>query len=283
MSLVQRFDELGHAANTRKTYLSQINKVAGKDPNAAVEWCRKAVRGRPMGTVLPMRAATLHYLVAECGWTEARAKEALPRIRRRAHPEQPRRVPSDDEIDRILDAVETLNDGSVKTALILLPQTGLRITEMVTLRMRDVAHRGGNTFDFTIKGKGGKVRVVPLPGSAGTLLGQWLRAGRAAACPRAGGAPGAPVFPGRDPHTSITDEAVRQALKRICVDLGMDPQQAFTPHALRHYYATRVLHGGADLKDVQTLLGHESIETTSRYLHTDTDRLRGAAEGAGRS
>ncbi len=146
----------------------------------------------------------------------------------------------------------------------LLYATGLRVSELVGLRLEDV--------DLSLRqvrtvGKGRKERVVPFGKPAAAALGAWLGA-RASFAPTARDAE--IVFlnarAGR-----LTDRSVRRVLDRAIQEAAV-PRHA-SPHALRHSFATHLLAAGADLRSIQELLGHASLSTTQRYTHLDAERL----------
>jgi integrase/recombinase XerD len=80
------------------------------------------------------------------------------------------------------------------------------------------------------------------------------------------------LFPNRSATRSVHPDSVRQVFRKACIQAGL--QGHYTPHALRHSFATHLLDAGADLVLIQTLLGHQSIATTSRYTHVTTERLQ---------
>lgn len=151
--------------------------------------------------------------------------------------------------------------------LSLLYGAGLRISEALSLTGADVPA----SERLRIKGKGGKVRIVPLIGPVRDAISEYARL-----CPYAlprnqalfRGAKGRPLSP-------RIIQGRMQALRGI---LGL-PETA-TPHALRHAFATHLLANGADLRSIQTLLGHASLSTTQVYTGVDTSQLRAAHAAA---
>ncbi len=143
----------------------------------------------------------------------------------------------------------------------LLQHSGLRISEALALKVRDVRVVDGLAKSVRVIGKGNKERVVPLPAAFGQTFGDWV-----AAIPREGF-----VFakaPGEPPPGA---RAVRFYLKGLVQRATID--KPVTPHKLRHTYATRVLESGAQLVDIQALLGHANLATTQIYTHVDEDRM----------
>ena len=145
----------------------------------------------------------------------------------------------------------------------LLYATGLRVSELVSLPRRAV--RGGTPF-IIVRGKGGRERLVPVGEMAWQAVRAWLEA-------RPGPSPW--LFPSRGAAGHLTRQAVCQILKRLAVDSGIDPG-AVSPHVLRHAFASHLLDRGADLRSVQTMLGHADISTTQIYTHVLEERLKAA-------
>lgn len=251
MSFDQTLKERGLLPATRKTYRT-LAAQAGDDP---VAWLRGLVaERRPMGTLAPARAAVRHRLEAE-GKSEEEVRALLPRIRGRKG--ATREALDPDALAAYYAAVEAVAEP-VRTLLLLLPRSGLRISEACKLRRSEVTERNGR-FVLRIRGKGDKPRVVPL-GEAGTaLLRDYL----------ASGAAGDDfLFPGRG--GPITPGAVRKVTRRLRDEQGL-PE--LSPHVLRHTYATALLAEGLDVRSLQALMGHESVATTMRYLHPSADDL----------
>ncbi|PZX48220.1 integrase/recombinase XerD [Roseinatronobacter thiooxidans] len=154
----------------------------------------------------------------------------------------------------------------------LLYATGLRVTELVSL---PVASARGDPRMILVRGKGGKERMVPLSDPARAALSAWLQDWddhatdlRAKRLPEPRF-----LFPsnGRDGHLSRVGFYL--ILKEIALKAGLDPSR-ISPHVLRHAFATHLLAGGADLRAIQTLLGHADVSTTEIYTHVLEERLR---------
>lgn len=141
----------------------------------------------------------------------------------------------------------------------LLYGSGLRATELVSLPLAAVPR---DAPFLTVIGKGGVQRMVPVSGRAVRALADWLVA-------RGGG--GRYVFPSpRGGHLSRV--RLFQLLRELALRAGLDPEKV-SPHVLRHAFASHLLEGGADLRVLQTLLGHADIATTQIYTHVDAGRL----------
>jgi integrase/recombinase XerD len=152
----------------------------------------------------------------------------------------------------------------------LLYATGMRVSELVSLP-RHVLR--GDDRVMTIKGKGGRERLVPLNNAARTALGRYLNVG---ADPADGVAPMRAskfLFPSKAVDGHLTRQRFGQDLKELAEEVGLDPESV-SPHVLRHAFASHLLDRGADLRAVQQLLGHADISTTQIYTHVLEERLK---------
>ncbi len=185
-------------------------------------------------------------------------------MRRIAQPKQGRRLPSAIEAP-VLDSLFTAiapQDHRLALMLELLYGAGLRVSELVDLTFAQLCHARDHLI---IKGKGGVERLVPL--NARCL------AAFAAYRPHRAPPESVWLFPSRGATARLTRRRVGQMLDDLAVKAGLDPARVH-PHALRHSFATHMLDGGADLRSVQTLLGHADITTTEVYTHVSQARLR---------
>ncbi|MFZ9395847.1 MAG: tyrosine recombinase [Erythrobacter sp.] len=199
------------------------------------------------------------------GWREDDPSGALPRPRaRRPLP----KILSHADVERLFDRAELEAAGDSPAAvrqlalLELLYGSGLRASELVSLPLAAVPR---DAPLLTVTGKGGQTRLVPVSERARDALSRWVAV-------RAGGV-GTGVrflFPSRSGH--LTRVRLFQLLRELAARAGLDPQR-ISPHVLRHAFATHLLEGGADLRVVQTLLGHADISTTQIYTHVDAARL----------
>lgn len=143
----------------------------------------------------------------------------------------------------------------------LLYGAGLRVGELVALDVRDVdSHRG----EVRVWGKGGKERIVPLPSGAKEALAAWL------ARRQRPGVLAEPLFVSRRGRR-LGERDVRRLLLARARDGGVADHVC--PHRLRHSYATHLLEMGADLREIQELLGHASLSTTQKYTAVSVERL----------
>ena len=183
---------------------------------------------------------------------------------------------SEAEVDRLLAAAEALGrtpaDRVRDTCLMqMLYATGLRVSELVSLPLAAVR---GDPRMILIRGKGGRERMVPLSPPARDALAAWLTLLDAEA---AGARPGrqrpSHLFPARGKRGHMTRERFFLLVKDLARHAGLDPAKV-SPHTLRHAFATHLLANGADLRVIQTLLGHASIATTEIYTHVLESRLK---------
>lgn len=158
-----------------------------------------------------------------------------------------------------IESIDTSEPAGLRDRAIVetLYATGLRISELASLRVRDVA---GDTV--TVRGKGGKVRMVPLGRPAQRALDRYLADGRPRLATEASGQ-GLWVGARGGPMGS-------RSLRR-----SVSKHVATFPHAIRHSFATHLLEGGADLRTVQDLLGHTDLATTQIYTAVTRKHLRG--------
>ncbi|MCW1383479.1 tyrosine recombinase [Novosphingobium sp. KCTC 2891] len=182
-----------------------------------------------------------------------RARRPLPRLLDHAEIARLFALAEEDAVGGRPEAVRML------ALLELLYGSGLRATELVSLPLVSVPR---DVPFLTITGKGGQQRMVPVSARAGRALTAWLDV-------RPGG--GRFVFPSpRGGHLSRV--RLFQLLRDLAGRAGIDPEKV-SPHVLRHAFATHLLEGGADLRVLQTLLGHADIATTQIYTHVDSARL----------
>jgi len=171
-------------------------------------------------------------------------------------------------------ALERVRALRLLCLLELLYATGLRISELVALPA-SAARRDDRML--IVRGKGGKERLVPLNGAAKAAMREYMAA-LAQVRPFAGGEFGHAAQPkwlfasfGEGGH--LTRQHAARELKELAVAAGLRAERV-SPHVLRHAFASHLLHNGADLRIVQTLLGHADISTTQIYTHVLDERLK---------
>lgn len=186
------------------------------------------------------------------------------------------KILSIEEVDRLLAAAREMGgrreDRVRNTCLMeLLYATGMRVSELVSL---PVSAARGDPRMLLIMGKGGKERMVPLSPPARAALSVWLDLRDAAQdAGRAGGKPLSKyLFPSTGRLGHLTRHRFYLLIKDMAVQAGISPAKV-TPHTLRHAFATHLLANGADLRAIQTLLGHADVATTEIYTHVLDERL----------
>jgi integrase/recombinase XerD len=142
----------------------------------------------------------------------------------------------------------------------------MRVTELVSL---PVAAAKGNPEVILVKGKGNKERIVPLSPDARDALQAWLQHRQGLINTK-----DSPfLFPSHGKKGHLTRERFFLIVKELAVAAGLDPSR-LSPHVLRHAFATHLLSNGADLRVIQTMLGHASVSTTEIYTHVLQERLK---------
>ena len=186
-------------------------------------------------------------------------------------PRLPRSLPkylSEQEVDALLAAAGTRagRTGAIAlAALEILYASGMRVSELLSLPRSALA---GDAALLLIRGKGGKERIVPLTESAKRAAAALVAAtGKDSRC----------LFPGRDKRRAMTRQGFFLLLKQVALAAGLDPARV-SPHVLRHSFASHLLARGADLRSLQTLLGHADIATTQIYTHVLAERLQRLVE-----
>jgi integrase/recombinase XerD len=181
------------------------------------------------------------------------------------------KVLSREDIEKLIAAAGENNDAeSVRLACILeiLYASGLRVSELVSLPLSAARNRDGFLL---VMGKGRKERLAPLNAAAHAAIKKYLKV-RSEFLPR-GSKESKYLFPSRSAEGHLTRRRLHQMLKALALKANLDPDK-LSPHVLRHAFATHLVEGGADLRSVQTLLGHADIATTQIYTHVASDRLR---------
>lgn len=273
-ALVDRFldmmaAEAGSSRHTLAAYRSDIERAAETIPNVAAASADQLSRlGEAWAELAPStvarRSAALRrffgFLVDD-GLRKDDPSEALPRPKlERPLP----RILEADEVSRMFEAAEDRASSGELSAvrnlalLELLYGSGLRATELVSLPRGAV--RAGQPF-LMVRGKGLKERLVPISSRAEGAVARWLEV-----------APGDRpwLFPSGKMHLSRV--RLFQIVRAMAADAGIAPERV-SPHVLRHAFATHLLSGGADLRVLQSLLGHADIATTQIYTHVDSARL----------
>lgn len=254
--------------NTVRSYgadLSQLRQMTAELPLTPERLRLYLRRYAPHPTTRARKISTLRafckYLVSEGLATSDPTQQLEPPIRRRA---LPRGIGAPEAADLMATAI-TLRERAL---LELLYGAGLRVSEASGLDVHDLDLE---TRTARVRGKGAKERVVVFGEPCRFALSAYLTEERVP--PVAG----APVFTNAK-GGRLTVRSMHTAVTRAAEAAGLPP--GLSPHGLRHSFATHLLDGGADLKSVQQLLGHEDLATTQVYTHVSVERLRAAVSAA---
>jgi integrase/recombinase XerD len=269
---------LAHLERQRVAVLPDVRREHVTGFLASLE--RQGLGGRSRARALVAVRRFLRHLGAAAalggdpveGVDTPRFRQPLPRVMR------------SDEVVALIEAVDP--DGPLglrdRAMLEVLYGSGLRVSELVTLPLSGLDRRSGWV---RVLGKGSKERVVPLGEPALAALAAYLEEGRPALA-RAASRASEAVFLSRR-GTAMTRQNFFTRLRGIARTAGI-PSDRVSPHVLRHAFATDLLEGGADLRAVQSMLGHADLSTTQVYTHVSRARLRETVEqrhprgGAGR-
>ncbi|AUH34010.1 site-specific tyrosine recombinase XerD [Paracoccus tegillarcae] len=254
-----------------------LNRVSREEIEDYLSFCdaeglSRATRARRLSSIRQFTRFALQE-----GW-----REDDPAIRI-SGPGRAQRLPrtlSQAEVSAILDTAPQIGrtplDRARNACLIeLLYATGMRVSELVAL---PVAICLGDPQVLLIKGKGGRERMVPLTAKARAALALWLTArasaGEDTAFGRLVAGKGARwLFPAPGAAGHMPRQSFGRLLGDIAAQAGVDPARV-SPHVIRHAFATHLLEGGADLRAIQTLLGHADLGTTEIYTHVLDQRMR---------
>jgi integrase/recombinase XerD len=274
-ALVDRFldmmaAEAGASGNTLAAYRNDLDRSAealgGKLVGAradSIAGLGEAWRELAPSTVARRSAALRRFygFLVDEGYRTDDPSAALPRPRfERPLP----KILDSDEVSRMFEQAE---DRAASGAMLpvrnlalleLLYGSGLRASELVTLPRN--ALRKGQPF-LILRGKGSKERLVPISSRAEAAVERWLEHVPAKSLW---------LFPSGAKHLSRV--RLFQIVRQLAADAGIAPERV-SPHVLRHAFATHLLSGGADLRVLQSLLGHADIATTQIYTHVDSARL----------
>lgn len=185
-------------------------------------------------------------------------------------------VMSDGQVRHLLAVCEGTDPKDIrdKAILELMYASGARISEVSNLNTGDVDFARAQVRLF---GKGSKERIVPLYPAALSALSEYLEKVRPALALKKKAPQEQALFLSTRGRR-MSAAALRAVFEKRVAEAGLDP--SLTPHAMRHTFATVLLDGGADLRSVQELLGHENLATTQIYTHVSVERLKGIARQA---
>lgn len=261
--------ERGAAANTIVAYCRDLDQAAESVGDLAaasgeqLATLAKVWSGLAPATVARKASALRQFygFLVDEGLRADDPSNALPRpATRRPLP----KILSHDQVEALLSRaeIEAESDAPAGVRMLalleLLYGSGLRATELVSLPLSAVPR---DAPFLTVTGKGGQARMVPVSRRAQAALSRWLavrQEGRYLFASRGG--------------KHLTRVRLFQLLKELAIRADLPPEKV-SPHVLRHAFATHLLEGGADLRVLQTLLGHADIATTQIYTHVDAARL----------
>nr|WP_046003521.1 site-specific tyrosine recombinase XerD [Pseudoalteromonas rubra]KJZ12086.1 tyrosine recombinase XerD [Pseudoalteromonas rubra] len=273
------FLEQGLSDNTLAAYRADLDKfvryvsgelddkplltITGADVEAYLAY--RVDQGlKPRSTARAMSALKRFY----AHWVTKQVIAASP-MTHIAQPKLSQALPktlSEQEVEALLSApdVEDAMGLRDKAMLELLYATGLRVTELVGLRMEQINLRQAVLL---VRGKGGKERMVPMGEEALHWVEQFLKVGRAQMVKHANDF----VFPSKR-GIGMTRQTFWHRIKHYA--MLADVKSPLSPHTLRHAFATHLLNHGADLRVVQMMLGHSDLSTTQIYTHVASERLK---------
>lgn len=258
--------EKGRSAKTLESYSSDLRHADAAMPNGLMGATGTDVQDYLSG--LDERASSVaRHASALRGFYKFLMLEKIITENPAANLELPKRsrpLPkflSVDEIELLISSAGDVKNATRLRAMIeLLYASGLRVSELCELPMTAIL---GDKL--LIHGKGAKERMVPMHAGAVAALQKWLNLRDDDASKY--------VFPGIGQSGHMTRDGFFKILKKCAVLAGIDPHRV-SPHVLRHSFASHLLAGGANLRAIQTMLGHEDISTTQIYTHVMPEQLR---------
>ncbi|OQY51852.1 MAG: site-specific tyrosine recombinase XerD [Desulfobacteraceae bacterium 4572_89] len=176
------------------------------------------------------------------------------------------KIMSIEEVEALLDAGDIKKPKELRNVAMIeiMYGAGLRVSELISLKLQDLNLEAGI---LRVMGKGSKERIIPLGSKAKSITRQWIDQARPLVLKHT---PSQYVFVARA-GKPMTRQAFWKIIKKYTVLAGISKN--ITPHTLRHSFATHLLEGGADLRSVQTMLGHSDISTTQIYTHISREYL----------
>jgi integrase/recombinase XerD len=282
--------ERGASRNTLEAYRrdlvafdTQLARQGGSAENATREQVRRYLANMSATAAASSQARRLSALRQYFAFLYA---EGLRRDDPTVAMESPRRaqtlpkILSQADMEKLLktagEQAEESDEGIRLLCIVeILYASGLRVSELATLPLS--AASGRNAL-LLVKGKGGKERMVPLHPAARTAIREYLKVRGEFMSPAVRNSERY-LFPSRGREGHLTRRRCHQILKALALKAGIDPGK-LSPHVLRHAFATHLVEGGADLRSVQTLLGHADIATTQIYTHVASERLKATVAAA---
>jgi integrase/recombinase XerD len=266
-TLIAYTRDLGDAAGFLAARGRDLSDASAEDVEAY--FSALGARGLSPATASRRRAAVRQFYRFVLGETW-RADDPSRRVEAPRKGRSLPKVLSRAEVDRLI-AAAAAKDGAQGLRLACMVElayaSGLRISELTSLTLAALAR---DPAYLIVRGKGGKERLAPLNDAARTAIKAYLEV-RPGFLPK-GDKANPWLFASRGKEGRLTPRRFAQLLDEAAAGAGIDPARV-SPHVLRHAFATHLLEGGADLRVVQTLLGHADIGTTQIYTHVAGDRL----------
>ncbi|KMY24044.1 recombinase XerC [Actinobaculum suis] len=285
LSLRRGFSPHTVKAYTREAreFLQYLAELAGQDPSETLDlenltlgdvrsWLASTREGHALASLARQSASVRSFTswLYRAGYTEVNAGARLksPRVAN----EIPR-VLTEEQAAQLLDTAKEKADTGEPLLVRdwamaeVLYATGIRVAELCALDVNQIGARG----TIRVIGKGDKERIVPCGVPAMRALDKYIQVR-----PELVNKPTTALFLGAR-GGRINQRAVREVVHRLAAQAGVPD---ISPHGLRHSAATHLLEGGSDLRTVQEILGHSSLQTTQRYTHISAERLRAAFEQA---
>ena len=245
---------------TQRSYLSAVSKLSryfGRSPDHLGLEDVRAFQVHLVATGISWPALNQIVCALRFFYGVTLGLDAIPE--RIAYAREPQKLPvvlSADEVVRFLEAIPSLKS---RTALTTVYATGLRVSEVVLLKISDIdSHRKVIRVE---QGKGGKDRYVMLSPQLLRILRSYWQLTR----------PKFWLFPGRDQEHPLVSNVLHAACRSACTAAGLSKE--VTVHTLRHSFATHLLESGADVRVIQVLLGHASLASTARYTRVATKTI----------
>jgi len=267
---------LDHLAATKsphtvRSYGSDLNQFASVADGACTEAAMRQFL-RKFGTTPITRARKLSTLRSFAKFLRATERLTSDPTAALDAPFRRRPLPkamSQSQATQLLDQdCPSLTPARDQAILELAYGAGLRASELVGIDLTDLSFSDSSV---RVRGKGNKERIAVFGGPCAQAIKGYLEKEREPATS------GEPLFTNRQGRR-LTTRTVQNIIKRWAKSAGLPPD--ISPHTLRHSFATHMLDGGADLKTVQQLLGHENLATTQIYTHVSIERLRKSVEDA---
>jgi integrase/recombinase XerD len=271
--------EKGLARNTLAAYMSDLQHFCAFAQARGASTFRDLTREdilaylaerRQQGIAARTLARQLVSIKTLCRFLHAQDARTADPTAQLQTPRQGRYLPNvltPQEVEQLLQAPDTSTPLGKRDAALLemLYATGLRASELIALTVGDVQTTAGYV---KVRGKGGKERLVPVGEMAAVQLDDYLLAGRPKLLKAR---PAVYLFVNRS-AAGLTRQGLWKIVKKYMPQTAI--HKPFSPHTLRHSFATHLLEGGADLRSLQHMLGHVDISTTQIYTHVIQQRLR---------